>query len=254
MKVKFDNGTVAILIVGIIVVAFAQGWLSIPDLGLNFNIQFPGQEQNTGDGDGDDGGDGQPYTPPSSSRAPTSLACFLSPNPGWMGGAFYGTVSSNGQNYPIEITVKHKGSGDTQTIPATLGADGKYELITQINTPGHWQAWASADGGAVKSNVVEFTVQGLLIVPEANHYSKTFRDSMVFRVYGSWTGNAQIIAYDHDAAISIPVTSTVINSGGYGDFSVGLDSWGNGDYEFDVLIAGQKATDYGGSGWVTVGR
>jgi hypothetical protein len=63
-----------------------------------------------------------------------------------------------------------------------------------------------------------------------------------------------VFANDPVHAVSIPLTNTVINAGGYGEVQVDFSGFAYGDYEIDALINGETATSYGGTYWVTVGR
>jgi len=184
-------------------------------------------------------------------KAPTSMTAFVSPNPVTMGDWIKGTVTSDGYNYPITIHALHIGENAKQSFAGVLDDQGKYELINQLNTPGYWQFWVETDVG-VKSNKVQLTCQGIKIVGDKTVYDKSQDDQITFKVYSHYTGDAQVVAEDPNQAVSIPVTTVTINSGGYATFTVNLDSWSDGDYRFNVLIGGEKATDYGGEFWVKV--
>jgi hypothetical protein len=235
--------TIGIISIIILAVAFLQVTGRIDLSGL-----FIRQDGNDGDHNGDGNNGNNTYT---DIVAPTSLTAMVSPNPARMGGAVYGTAISNGRNFPITIYAKHKGENTQTTMAGLLGSDGKFDLITQLNTPGYWLFWVTA--GSVKSNEVSLTCEGIMITSDRDTYSKTFLDSITFKVYSNFKGNAAIVAYDPSGA-TIPITNTVINNGGYGVASVSLDFLPNGNYEFDVLIAGQKAKDYAGSFWIRVSR
>jgi len=162
-------------------------------------------------------------------------------------------VSSNGYNYPLTIYAKHKGSGQIQQLAALLGPDGKYTIAQQITVPGHWEFWAVA--GSVTSNTIQLTVEGVKVVGESNHYSKTLRTSMTLQIYSHLTGNAAIILNDPAHSTSYPLTNTYVNTGGYGEISITLNGYANGDYEIDAIINGVKASSYTyGSYWVNIGR
>ena len=224
-------------------------------------ITLPGITLNPPAGNGDGGSSTPPPStpppttpPPETSSQPTSMTAFVSPNPLRLGGWVVGTVSSNGYNVPISISAKHKGQASTQTIPAFLGGDGKYELAQQMNTAGYWEFQATAENG-VKSNVATLTVEGINIVPEYDHYSKTFRDSLKMEVFSHYKGETMsVVAHNHAGGYSVPIASVSINIGGYGSISPNLDSLSNGDYELDVIFGSDSATAWGGTSWISVGR
>lgn len=224
------------------------GW-SLPDIILNIIVP------DSGDGDGDDWTppDWSPPEAPDNWREPTSLFVDVSPNPMTMGGWLIGTVVSNGYNHEITVTVRHKGSGEGIIINAWVGTDGKFEHAQQMNTPGYWEF--TVEGGSAAPVTAELTVEGILIVPESEHYSKTFRDSLQLEVYTHLrNSNAAIVGHYPSGSYSRPITNTAINAGGYGTVAPGLDHLANGSWELDVVIYSETADDYDGTAWITIGR
>jgi len=208
----------------------------------------PSDGDGTGDGDGttpppDDGDD---HVAPPNNLQPSSLTAFVSPNPMTMGGWIQGTVSSDGYNWPITIYATHKGEGATQSWAGLLAENGIYQLTQQLSTPGIWSFVVKTAEG-LESNTVTLTCQGILIVPEFDHYSKTFRDSISFKIYSHMERqSAQILANFPAGSYTIPVTNIMIASGGFATFSTSLDSFANGDYQWDVIIGSASAIGYGG--------
>jgi len=247
---EHDKTLLVMAVVGLIAIYFVAQNLSL-------NIEFPDFNF--------PGGNGQNQTPsPSStpsptstpqsgnSLVPTSLYASVSPNPVVMNRFVYGSVVGNGYNTPITIYAKLLGDGTQQSFGGLLNADGRFELVQQLSTPGYWQFWVEA--GSVKSNTVSLTCEGIRLWCESGTYSKTFRDSLIMKIYSNFHGNAAIIANDPAHSVSYPVTNCAVNSNGYGTVAPSLDFLPNGNYELDVILAGHKATEYEGSFWVTVGR
>jgi len=229
----------------------------LPDININLEIPSLGGDDDSGAPPAEDQppNDNIPPIIPDNYKKPTSLTIVLSPNPMNMKGIIYGQCISNGYNYNVELYAKHKGSGETVHISGWLGEDGKFTHTQQINTAGYWEFWAEVDSGSVKSNVAPLTVQGILVVMDG-HVSKSLAPVKVIKVYSSYTGNCQLVAYDHEHSMSIPMTNTVVNAGGYGDVSFDFSPavWASGTYEIDAIIGGVKAQSWGGSAWTTVGR
>jgi len=191
--------------------------------------------------------------PSSNQLAPTSLTVTVSPNPMTMGGYIYGAVISNGYNSPVTIYAKLTGTGEVQSFGGLLDASGKFEQGEQMNTPGFWEFWATANG--VTSNVARLTVEGLKVQCESSSYSKSMRDSLLIKVYSVFSGNVGIVANDPAHSVSYPVTNCVVSSKGYGEVAPSLDFLPNGGYEMDAVNGPHKASDYTqGTFWVNVGR
>ncbi len=189
----------------------------------------------------------------SNSLAASSLYASVSPDPVRMGQYVYGSVIGNGYNVPITIYAKSLGEGTQQSFGGMLDATGHFDTYQQLNTPGYYQFWAEGSGG-VKSNIVALTCTGVRIGSASDHYSKSFSDSMLFKLYSNLHGNAALIANDAAHSVSYPVTNCVVNSNGYGEIGPSLDFLPNGTYEIDVVLGGQKASDFSASCWITIGR
>lgn len=226
-------------------------WFRLPD--LNINIEIPWSQPDTPSDDQPPPSDPTPPIIPDNFKKPTSLTIVLSPNPMNMKGMIYGQCISNGYNYNVELYARHKGSGETVHISGWLGEDGKFTHTQQINTAGYWEFWAETDSGAVTSNIAPLTVRGILVVTDG-HVSLSLDPIKIIRVYSSYTGNCLIVAHDHEVGASIPMTNTVVNSGGYGDVSFDYSGWTRKTYEIDAIIGGTSAQAWGGSAWTTVGR
>jgi len=191
-------------------------------------------------------------TTTSNSRAPTAMTALVSPNPVNMGGWVVGTVTGNGYNYPIEILATHRGTGATQSIAGFLDGGGMIELDQQINTPGEWEF--IVNGGGVSSNTAFLTVQGVVIESEDSFYSRLMDDSQQFMVYSDHKGSCLVYASKDGWATEVTIGTIVINSGGYGSFTISLDWVTLGNYEFDARIAGETARGWGATCWVNIGR
>ena len=198
-----------------------------------------------------------PYVPPPpapSGIAPSSLMVSFEDTTIEMGDELYGTVVSDGKDYPFTIHALHVGTGIEQTYGGLLGDNGKFYDYNTMYIPGYWDFWATTD--TVTSNMPRVTVEGVLIVPERTHYSKTFGGLIDCELFSHTSGNAQIIAIDAEAMVMIPMTSAVIHTNGYGtvalDFSPFVFS--SGTYEITVLINGLDSADFGANPMITVGR
>lgn len=193
------------------------------------------------------------WTPPENSRAPTGLTVDVSPNTVDMGDWIIGTVTSNGYNWPLQIKVTHKGSGQSMTISGFLGADGKFELVEDVDIPGVYEVTAYTD--TESSTPITFVVRGIRVVAERGHYSKTLSDSMLIGVYSHHTHqNAGIVGHYPSGSYSQAISNTVINAGGYGEVAPNLDGLANGDWELDALIGSDSAMAWSGTYWIDVGR
>lgn len=193
-----------------------------------------------------------PTTPPATGIEPTSLMVSLTPNPVVMGNTLYGTVVSNGKDYPITIHALHVGTATEQTYGGLLGASGKFYDNNPMTIPGYWDFWATTD--TVTSNKPRVTVQGVLIVLPSDHYSQTLGSPMTAQLYSHTSGNALIIAVDPEAGTSTPLTNSVIHTNGYGEISLDFSVLSRGNYMIDVVINGLKASTYDGDAPLTVGR
>ena len=195
--------------------------------------------------------------PTSTSVAPTSFRVAMEPDNFQMGHVFAARVYSDGKDYPITLHAKHRGQGQEVVFVGRLDMDGEWPsdapYVDTLDLPGYWEFWVTADNG-VSSDITYITVYGVAVVIQDDHYSKSLEDSCLIQVFSHLTGNCGIIALDHEASISIPVTNAVINSGGYGEVAPSLDFLASKTYEIDAIIGGEKATDYGGTAWVEVGR
>lgn len=212
---------------------------------------------NDGGSNGNDGNNGGTYnyydSSGSNQLAPTSLTVTIMPNPVVVGNYIYGAVISNGFNFPVTIYAKLTGTGEVQTFGGLLDAAGKFEQGNQMNVPGFWEFWATANG--VTSNIAKLTVEGMKVVCASSSYSKTMKDSMLIKVYSVFSGNVGIIANDPAHSISYPVTNCVVSTKGYGEVAPSLDFLPNGGYEIDAVNGPHKASFYtGGTFWVNVGR
>jgi len=243
---KQDQMWLGIAAIALVVVYFvSSGGIKLPDNLINVNLP-PGSDAPP------DNSPPPVINLPANNLAPTTLNAFASPDPVNMGAGVYGQVVGNGYNYPITITAKLVGPGTTQTLGGMLDADGHFGIYETMYIPGYWEFYAEA--GAVKSNTVRLTVVGIKINAERASYSKTFSDSIKLEVFSNMHGNAAIIANDPAHSVSYPVTNCVVSTNGYGTVSPSLDFLPNGDLELDVIFGGQKASDFEGSTWVSVGR
>jgi len=195
------------------------------------------------------------YQPAENSLVPTSLSVQVSPNPANMGGAVYGTVTSNGYNYPITVYARNLGAEEwtnqgTQSFGAFLGADGKYTHLQQVNIPGYWEFWATTS--SVTSKKASLTVLGILV--SGSRTSVSSGDAYVtFTIFSNFKNTpVSLVAYDPVTYVSIPLQN--VNTDDTGSVAVGynFNAFAVGSYEIDAIIAGQKASTYGGSTWLTV--
>ncbi len=230
--------------------------IQLPD--INVVLQLPFQESDEEE-ESDDGLDWENQPPPDGNtqdyKIPSSLTVFISPNPVNRGGAIFGEVVSNGYNAEVVIYAKHLGRAETVSIQGWLGGDGKFQHAQQINIAGYWEFWATCNNGAVKSNTVKLTVQGIHIEQDG-HVSKSTNTNQKIEVYSHLSGNCALWADYPAGSVSLPLTNVVINSGGYGvvvfDFSGVI--WKYGDYELDCMVQGSTAKSWGGTSWMDIGR
>lgn len=188
----------------------------------------------------------------SNSRSPTSLYAVVEPNPVAMKGRVLGTVTSDGYKSPIAIHAKHRGQGVEQAFGGLLDDNGRFLLTQTISLPGYWNFWVTS--GTVSSNTVSLTVQGIATSVDRDHVSKSLSPTCIVSVFSNYAGNVAVFANDPAHGVSIPLTNTVVNSGGYGSVQVDFSTFAQGSYEIDALINGETASTYGGTCWVTVGR
>jgi len=227
--------------------------LKLPDFNIIVNV--PEQDDDTPSDQDTPPPPPPPDGNPQDYKVPTSLTVFISPNPVNRGDFFIGDCISNGYNTEVTLYAKHKGSGETVSFGGWLGDDGKFQHVQQINVAGYWEFWATADNGKVESNHATLTVQGFHILQDG-HVSMSLDPTQIIRVYSHMSGNVQLIAIDHAMGMSIPLTSTSINSGGFGDVLVDFSGRGmTGDYELEAIHSnGQTASGWDGTSWVHLGR
>lgn len=189
------------------------------------------------------------------SEAPTSMRLEMEPLSAPMGSTFYGDVTSDGKDYPIMVHALLVGTGTEQSYGGRLSNYGSFYDDSVINIPGYWDFWVSADN-EVESNKPRVTVEGVKIVPERLHYSKTFGGLINCELFSHTSGNAQIIAIDAEHMIMIPMTSTTINTNGYGTIALDFSpsTFSTGTYEITVLINGLDSADFGTNPFIEVGR
>lgn len=192
-------------------------------------------------------------TAPPDNRAPTSLYVTIEPNPVTMGGWVYGEVVSDGYKYPITVHAKHVGAAEETTFGALLDEDGQFYHSQTLDTPGYWDFWVTTD--SVTSNMPRLTVQGAMLTSSKTSFSRSFGGmTTTLKLYCHSSGNAQIFANDPDAGTSIPMKTVHISSGGYAETTFDFSGWSLGNYELDFVVNGIKASDYGESVWIFLGR
>lgn len=226
----------------------------------NFKIELPfdlfnQDQQNNDDNDliSDVNNDVIPDVKPDNFKNPTSLTINVAPNPVYLGNAVYGTCTSNGYNVGLDIEAKYLGTSEIVHVAGWLGTDGQFNTMQQMNTCGIWEFQATSDNG-IKSNKVSLTVQGMSTGSSLEHYSKTFADEITFSVYTHHTRQSVTFVADNGVTNTFLGSSTV-NSGGYAEITVNLDSLlANGDYKIDAVIGSDRADYYGKCAWISVGR
>lgn len=196
------------------------------------------------------------YTPAPDYDLPSSLHVTIEPNPVIMGNTVYGTVTSDGANYPVTVHAKHVGEGTEQTFGGRLDANGYFWHSETLAVPGYWDFWVTSDNG-VSSNTPRLTVQGAMLTASRTFFSKTFAlyDSHI-ELFCHSSGTATV--FINTGSSSVPVGSVYINSGGFGEADLDLSSFfslrSTGTYEMDFVVNGVKASDYGESITLTYGR
>jgi len=251
-KTKVSGIIIAALIISVTVLGAV--WYVNKNGG--FNVNFGSLDSNATD----NGGTQFTSTPPpavipENSKDPTSIMATVNPNPVWIGGAVLGEVVSNGYNTGITIKAVHVGLGTAQSIPAWLGTDGKFSFgPQQMNTPGYWQFQVTSDNG-IKSNVVSLTVRGTSTVADKEFYSRLIDDSITIQCFSEHKGQTVLFtAVDHELGAETPLGSATINSGGYASITVNLDSLAIKHYELDAVVGSDRASYYGHTAWVQMGR
>ncbi|MCW4015066.1 MAG: hypothetical protein NWF06_01730 [Candidatus Bathyarchaeota archaeon] len=230
------------------------------DLVSSIFSMFDFSGDSSGDGEGSstviiiEGDDDADYEP-EDKVFPTDIDIAVSPSSVSMGGWVTGLLSSDGRDYRIYTEVTHRGAGLSETLSGIVADDdGTYELSRQMYLPGLWKFQTTAENGVV-SNFAYLTVRGVQVDLEADHFSKTFRDSLELRVFCHYAGASVLfIANDPDASLSYSLGTATVNSGGYATLSYNFDSLGNGDYEIDAVVAGDSASAWSATAWLTVGR
>jgi len=257
----------ALIIVAVVAVAgvlvASIGWAYVNDEDGEFTFEdwlslFNVFGDSDGDGDNNDnnGDDGEPPDDydPEDTDLPSDIDIFVDPSVIDMGDWVLGQLTGDGHDYSITTKVVHKGSGQSQSIGGWVDSDGQYELPKQINTPGYWEFQTTAQNG-IKSNVAYLTVRGILVNLEAEHYSKTFRDSLELRAFTHYAGEYVLfVAHDPATSSSTPLGTSRANSGGYATLSYNFDSFANGNYEIDAIVGSDSATSWSGTAWLEIGR
>jgi hypothetical protein len=248
---QLNTPTVVLIVAVMVLVAFSQGWITIP------NIQFPNIIINnpfnpSGNATNTNTNNTVIINQPANELKPTSLTVIINPNPVVMGRGIVGQVSSNGYNYPIICYAKFLGTGEIAQIAGLLGSDGKYALITQLNTPGYWQAYAVA--GGVQSNIASFTCEGIKVSPDKDVYSRMIDGDFIIKFYSHMVGAGTVVARKDGTGAPVALGAITINSGGYGAYNFNLSGLAVGFWELDLQIGGQTAKGYGGEAWVEVIR
>ena len=189
------------------------------------------------------------YQPAANSLAPTSLAVIVSPNPVDMRSGVLGTVTSNGFNYPIEIEATFLGNGQKQYIPGFLGADGKFEVVNQMNIPGIYTFVAKANG--VTSNTYTLTVRGIMTTVSDQFYSKAANNDVVLNCYSHYKWQTiKYYAINHNT-----MTETYFTTGSTNEYGMDFPSnvrmllalLPNGLYEIQARIGVDSS---GHPGWL----
>ena len=199
----------------------------------------------------------QPSVPSPTGIVPTSLMVSVEPNPLVMGSTLYGTIVSNGKDYPITIHALHVGTGVEQTYGGLLGDNGKFYDSNPLDTPGYWDFWATTD--TVTSNRPRVTVQGALITSSKEFWSSSnpfgSDPTTTIQVFSHYSGSCLIFT-NHltDTPTSTALKTIYINSNGYATTTFDISAFANGNYELDMIINGIKASDYASSVFFTVGR
>lgn len=241
------NDNVILIIVGLVIIGFIAYQVS-PEL-FTFNFSgIPGLG-NTSDTTNTYNQNTQAA---SDSRAPTGLMATVAPANPVMGAVAGGLITSDGYKYPVTVHAKHIGSNIEQVFSGLLNDQGKFIHAQTINIPGYYSFWANS--GAVTSNIASMVVSGAATTSNRESVSKSLSPTAIISVWSDHVGNCGVVANDPVHSISIPLTNTVINAGGYGVVSVDFSSLANGSYEIDCVIAGETASSYGGACWITVGR
>ena len=110
--------------------------ITIPDIILNLVVPDSGD---SGAQDWPDWPEYPEFEPQPDSRAPTGLTIMVTPSEVDMGDWIIGTVSSNGYNWPLSVTVTHTGSGVSGEIAGFLGAmfwaaaDSRYRTASKAH-------------------------------------------------------------------------------------------------------------------------
>ena len=263
---KSDTGSLLVAIIVVVLVLGAVGarmratgtgatgdgggffGITLPDIIINLITPDSGGSDASDWGPPPDWGD-----PPANSQAPTGLTILVNPATVDMGDWISGTVSSNGYNWPLEVTVTHTGSGESGTISGWLGADGIFEIWNEINVPGVYEVTATSNGAT--DGPITFVVRGILVECDGGFYSKTMADSKRIGVYSHHTNqNVAVVGHYPAGSYSRVIDNSRINAGGYAEVNPNLDGLANGDWELDAIIGGDSATAWTGTYWVRVGR
>jgi hypothetical protein len=256
MKEKYLLGLV---VMGLVLVAAYQGAFDayIPNLSGIFNINV--NVAPTGDSGGGDTYIQEGDTIVESSRLPTAL--FINVNPAVIdvGDYAWGTLTSDGYNFAITTKAVHRGDDVASSIPGFAGADGRYEYVQEMNTPGFWEFQTTSENG-VKSNVAYLEVQGMKILERNGKAfaSRSIGDTtFVFQVMCSHVRQDVVVAMTKDDVSYTALGTVRTDAYGYGELTVAMPMTILGDWRVDVMTgdASDNSNLYVNcSWWVTLGR
>jgi hypothetical protein len=150
------------------------------------------------------------------------------------------------------VHAKHVGANAEVQFGGLIDDYGKFWHSQTMDTCGHWDFWVTCD--SVTSNTAHLTITGIQLYSEETFYSRSFDTTGTWKVYSSVTGSCGIFANDPAHGVSIPLTTVTVNSGGYAQADLNFGSLSLGTYEVDCVINGQKASDFGCSVNITIGR
>jgi len=245
---KIIYGVVAIIIVALVVTNIPELNINVPS-GDSGSPDYIPPEINITPPDTSD----VPAPPPPTGIEPTSLMVSFDDVSITMGDTLYGTVVSNGKDYPITIHGLHVGANIEQTYGGLLGDNGKFYDSNVMEVPGYWDFWATTS--SVTSNKPRVTVEGAMLVSSKTSFSRTFGSTVAtIQFYCHSSGSALFFFNDPDAGTSTPIENVYINSGGYGTTTLDVAGWSLGYYELDFVVNGIKASDYGESVEIFLGR
>jgi len=166
----------------------------------------------------------------------------------WPDAVILGHVLSDSPGCYVSLNLIHLGSQVSAQVYGVTDSLGMYPAsgdvaANRMPAPGYYDVWATINGQ--DSNRPRLTVEGIMVDTKTESYSIALGQPCTFEVYSSYTGSCTLVANNDAAAVSIPLGTLDINSGGYGSYIVGLHHLAPGAWWFNAVCGGSSAEAFG---------